>query len=101
MNKYHAKRCFVDGHWFASGREAARYRELRLLEQAGEIQALRLQPRFDLLVSGHKVGEYRADFAYLERGEPVVEDSKGFRTPMFRWKAKHLAAQYGIQVRET
>src|SRR5688572_23183687 len=99
-------------------KEAARYRELKLLEQAGEIEVLELQPKFLLYVpstSGQvmraakaiaqgrvfKVGEYRADFAYLDwtRGR-VVEDVKGFKTPLYKWKKRHVEAQYGITVVE-
>jgi len=112
MSKYRNVRTLYDGHWFDSAKEAARYRELQLLEKAGEIHDLRLQPRFELNAAAgslrtptgahRKVGEYRADFAYTDTlGAHVVEDVKGFKTPLYRWKAKHMAAQYGIQVRET
>ena len=101
MNKYHAKRCFVDGQWFDSGREAARWRELRLLERADQISGLQRQPKFSLLVNGRPIGAYVADFAYLEAGVRVVEDSKGVRTALYRWKRKHVQAQYGIEIRET
>ena len=37
-NKYHAKKCVVDGITFDSIKEAGRYRELRLLERAGKIR---------------------------------------------------------------
>ena len=30
----------------------------------------------------------------------VVEDVKGFKTPLYRWKKKHVEAQYGITVTE-
>jgi hypothetical protein len=30
----------------------------------------------------------------------VVEDVKGFKTPLYRWKKKHFEAQHGIQIRE-
>jgi hypothetical protein len=30
----------------------------------------------------------------------VVEDVKGMRTPMYRWKKKHVEAQYGITITE-
>lgn len=42
MSKYHAQPTLVDGIRFASRKEAARYRELCLLERAGEIQGLQL-----------------------------------------------------------
>jgi len=108
MNKYHAKRCFVDGQWFDSQREAARHRDLRFLEAAGEIRALARQVVYALLVNGIRIGEYRADFTYQEPAKPpqtgwvhIVEDSKGYRNDLYRWKRKHVAAQYGIEIRET
>ena len=102
-SKYHAKPCVVDGIRFASQREATRYGELKLLEKAGEIQDLSLQPRYDLMAKrGGKIGESRADFVYWDQraAQTVVEDVKGFKTPLYRWKVKHMAAQYGIVIRE-
>ena len=108
-HKYHAKATVVDGVRFHSKREAARYQELKLLEKAGEIRDLELQPKFALHVpqSGwHSapvtIGHFVADFRYREaNGMTVVEDVKGMKTlPLARWKHKHLLAQYGIRVRE-
>lgn len=104
-HKYGAKRTVVDGITFASQKEARRYQELRLLEKAGEIQGLELQPRFPLEVptagDDTPIGEYRADFAYRERRRGyVVEDVKGFKTPLYKWKKKHVEAQYGITIVE-
>ena len=100
-NKFGSVRTEAEGIVFASKREANRYRELRLLERARIITDLRLQPVYPLIVDGVTLGTYRADFAYVEDGHLIVEDVKGVRTPMFRWKAKHMLAQYGITVRET
>ena len=118
-SKYGAVKTTVDGIRFDSKKEAVRYCELKLLEKAGEIEDLELQPVFPLLVpstSGRvmraakaivqggtfQIGEYRGDFKYLDykRGR-IVEDVKGFKTPLYRWKKKHVEAQYGIQIRET
>ena len=111
-SKYRAVPTVCHGFRFASKREAARYGELLLLGMAGEIRNLELQPRFPLLVGGVKVGDYVADFRYQECrlvGSPaiqdvvwrdVVEDVKGVRTPVYRMKAKHMLAQYGITIRE-
>lgn len=113
-SKYGAVKVTLDGMTFHSKREAARYGELKLLEKAGEIQLLHLQRRLPLLawtvlVSGTEhveIGSYVADFSYCEhQGTPhlwcVIEDVKGFKTPLYRWKKKHVAAQYGIEIRET
>jgi hypothetical protein len=100
-SKYRAVRTEIDNITFASKREAARYAELRLLERAGIITGLQLQPSFPLTVEGETLGAYRADFSYVENGQFVIEDVKGVKTPMYRWKAKHLRAQYGVTIRET
>lgn len=111
MSKYHAKPTTVDNIRFASMKEARRYQELKLLEKAGEIRLLTLQPVFPLRVNAIEapvsfiVGKYAADFQYEEprdgRWRLVIEDVKGFKTPLYRWKRKHVEAQYGIEIRET
>lgn len=93
-HKYDAVRTEVDGIKFASKAEAKRYAELKLLERAKQIANVLLQPSFDLLVwtgqRAHRIGEYRADFAYNDAaGRRVYEDVKGFKTPLYRWKKKH------------
>lgn len=104
-SKYNAKRVVVDGHTFDSKKEAQRYHELKLMERAGQIRGLQLQPEYELEAKrGGKIGVYRADFLYIDHtlgGDLlVVEDVKGFKTPLYRWKKKHVEAQYGIQIRE-
>ena len=116
-SKYGAVRREVDGIVFASKAEAKRYRELKLLEQAGHIARLKLQQRFELVIPKTNlradvkdfdrivtIGHYVADFCYDELTPAatrfVVEDVKGMRTPMYRWKKKHFENQYGIQITE-
>ena len=109
----------IVGIWFGSLKEGRRYIELKALEKAGEIWDLELQPPFPLLVPSTtgtlrgagkalagtfngRIGEYRGDFKYHDRTtEPyVVEDVKGFKTALYKWKKKHVETQYGIQIRE-
>lgn len=103
MNKFGAKPTIVDNIRFSSKREARRYSELRLLERAGEIGALVLQPRYPLKVNGKLICTYVADFEYYP-GDPrkakVVEDAKGVRTPVFAIKAKLFEALHGFPVTE-
>lgn len=72
MNKYRNKKVQVDMFVFDSIAESRRYKELKLLEQAGEISKLELQPKFTLQESFRKNGktyrkiEYRADFMYCQ-----------------------------------
>lgn len=113
-HKYGARATVVDGIRFASQKEARRYQALKLRLKAGNIREFVLQPEFDLCVwSGdhsdiRTIGKYRGDFQYEEcdhanghRGwRTVVEDVKGFKTPLYRWKKKHVEAQYGVEIRE-
>ena len=100
MSKYNNKKTQVDMYLFDSAKEAKRYRDLVLLERAGEIQNLELQPRF-LLQEGFKKNnkkwrklEYVADFKYIENGKTVVEDVKGFETKEFKIKRKIFEYKY-------
>ncbi len=103
-HKYNAQRTTIDNITFASKAEARRYAELTMLVKAGEITDLEIQPKFPLLVGQRpkkQIGEYRADFQYVRDGEfLVVEDVKGFKTALYRWKKKHVEAQYGITITE-
>lgn len=90
-----------DGQKFASRWEAERFATLRLMEAAGEIRELRAQVPFPLMVGDTLIGAYVADAVYLTAdGRKVVEDAKGCKTPLFRWKARHFKAQYGFAITE-
>lgn len=93
----------LDGIRFDSRKEAARWIELRLLQKAGLISDLHRQVKFDLAVNGIKVCAYWADFTYIENAALVVEDTKSSatKTPVFRLKAKLMAAIHGITIRTT
>lgn len=91
--KYGAKRCEIDGERFDSSLEARRWVQLRALEQAGQIEGLRRQVRYPLMVGAVKLGDYIADFVYLRDGVQVIEDAKGVLPPLGAWKLKHMAAQ--------
>lgn len=100
QNKYKNKKTQVDMYVFDSAKEAQRYRELKLLEKAGEISNLELQPRFLLQDSFKKNGrtyrkvEYVADFQYIENGKTIVEDVKGIQTDVFKLKHKIFEKMY-------
>ena len=116
--KYGNKEVTVDNIRFDSKREAQRYCELKLLEQAGEISGLRMQVKFVLIpqqrepdtrgprggIHNGKVIEkecaYIADFVYQKDGETVVEDTKGFRTKDYIIKRKLMLYVHGIRIRE-
>ena len=104
-SKYNAKPTVVDGIRFASMAEARRYGELKLLERAGKIDSLELQPKFVLTVNGVKVATYVADFKYhagaWSNPSPwIVEDVKGMKTPVYKLKKRMVEAQYGIVIQE-
>lgn len=96
-HKYNAKQTVVDGIKFPSKREAQRYCELKVLEKAGKIKRLELQVRFPLFVAGVKVATYIADFCYYDESRRIVEDCKGFLTPVYRLKKKMFEALYRNQ----
>jgi hypothetical protein len=84
-NKYGARSTFcIHGHKHASKREAVRCVELHLLQSAGEISELKVEPKFVFEVNGGpmKMGNgqpaaYKPDFIYKENNRDVVEDVKG------------------------
>ena len=106
--KYGNQPVEVDGRRFASKREAARYQTLAMALAAGRISDVQTQVPFDLHApNGDKIGRYVADFAYRVvapgmaiHGQRFVEDAKGVRTPLYRWKKKHVEAEYGIEILE-
>ena len=100
-SKYKAQPVVIDGLRFASKKEGARYLELRLLEKAGHIQNLELQPRYDLTVNNVNCGYYKADFRYFQNGKRIVEDVKGVRTPVYALKCKLVKALYNVEILET
>jgi Protein of unknown function (DUF1064) len=100
-SKYHAHQTTLDGMRFDSKKEASRWAVLRLLERAGEIRGLERQNEFPLKVDGVTIGLYRTDFTYYEHGQLVVEDCKGYRTALYRWKKRHFETQYKLLIRET
>ena len=122
MSKYHSKKVTIDGMTFDSKKEARRYRELALLEKAGQIENLRCQVKFQLLPSyvenyprfSEKTGKrltdgkrtiekecsYIADFVYTENGKQVVEDAKGMRTTEYVIKRKLMLWVHGIRIKE-
>lgn len=111
-NKYHNKKVTVDGITFDSVKEARRYSELILLQRAGKIKDLRRQWKYVLIPSQYAEVDgkrkcierectYVADFVYLQDGEIIVEDTKGFRTPEYKIKRKLMLFLKGIKIKET
>lgn len=123
-SKYKAKKVEINGIKFDSKREARRYEELLILEQAGEIKDLKRQVKYILIPAqrepdtvGARGGKikgklieretaYFADFVYTDTqtGEQIVEDVKGYRDgqayALFKIKRKLMLYVHGIQIKE-
>jgi len=95
---------FVDGILFDSKKEAERYKELKLLERAGIICDILIQPAYPVLIMGKHFCTYTADFSYLDkRCGRVVEDTKSTGTAMdaaYRLRKKAAELYYGIKITE-
>lgn len=123
MMKYGNRKTVIDGIEFDSAKEARRYCELKLLQRAGKIEGLELQKVFELIPAQYetvarygKKGQrledgrrcierscvYKADFAYKQNGQLVVEDtkSKATKTKDYIIKRKLLLWRYGIKISE-
>ena len=68
---------------------------------------LELQKKFELVPSFKVDGKtiraitYTADFCYFTwDGQPVVEDVKGYKTDVYKLKAKLFAYTYGFFITE-
>jgi hypothetical protein len=101
MRKYGNKKTEVDGYVFDSKAEAARYQELKLMQQAGVISQLQRQWTFELQPAftdneGKRQAAIRwvADFTYTEGGKVIAEDVKGMVTQVFSIKARLFRYKY-------
>lgn len=120
QTKYRNRKITVGGETFDSLKELRRWRELKLLEKAGEITDLRRQVPFEIIPDqrepdtigprgGIRRGRiierkavYIADFVYKNQdGREVVEDCKGFRTKDYLLKRKLVLFRYGIRILES
>jgi len=71
--KYNNTPTYVDGFRFDSKAEARRYQDLKLLQQAGQVEHIDIHPRFYLAPEI----TYTADFmVYYKNGLIEVEDVK-------------------------
>lgn len=108
--KYHSTPDYRGTIRFDSKKEARRYDELMLLQQAGKISDLKLQPQFTLQESyrtpeGKRVQaiRYVADFSYVTNdGNTIVEDVKSpaTKTRVYQIKRKLMMERKGIEVKE-
>lgn len=95
QTKYFAQPTEVNGTKFDSKSEATRYLELEFLQKQNLIKDLELQPSFPLhSKTGEVICNYVADFRYKADGKDVVEDRKGFKTPVYKLKKKWFLSEY-------
>lgn len=99
-NKYHAKKTIFDGIKFDSRKEADRYLELKMMQQAGQISDLELQKKFLIVpkINGNKRARYYiADFVYIMEGKKIIEDVKSpitKKNPVYSLKKAAVLAFY-------
>lgn len=105
--KYGNRKVALDGMTFDSRKELARWRELLMLQMAGQIRGLSRQVKFELLPSQKEDGKvverpvtYIADFVYSKDGTVIVEDVKGYKTQEYILKRKLLLYMHGIRINE-
>lgn len=109
-NKYKNTRVKVDGHSFHSQWEADYWLLLVEAQRDGLIDRLEKQVRYDLIVSGVKVGRSIIDFRFIELNEDGatvryrLQDTKGYietsspNTQLWKLKHKIIHAMSGLEV---
>lgn len=108
MSKFGNEKIVEGNLIFDSKKEYARWKELQLLQRAGEISSLERQVKYELIPTQkdekgnviEKAVNYIADFRYTENWEIIVEDAKGMRTKEYIIKRKLMLWRYGIRIRE-
>ena len=107
--KYRNTKVCHDGERFDSIAEFNRYRQLQILERAGQIANLTRQVDFVLaprvIIQGKTKAamKYKADFSYTNvlTGCYVVEDVKGMLTPIYKVKRHLMKWVHEIDIVET
>ena len=119
LNKYGNKKVTIGNETFDSSKEYRRFCELKLLVRAKKIFDLQRQVKYVLIPTqrepdtigvrgGVKKGRiieqecsYIADFVYVnDKGETIVEDTKGFKTKDYIIKRKLMLYVHGIRIQE-
>lgn len=102
-NKYGARKTQVNGILFDSKREANRYRELLLMQRAGIVKEIELQPQYVLIdkFKHKRTGKviqpikYTADFLVTyPDGHQEIEDAKGAITRDYALRKKLFYNRY-------
>jgi hypothetical protein len=97
-SKYHAQRVEIDNIKFSSKKEGRRYQELKVLQHAKEVKFFLRQVPFYL--PGKT--KYLLDFmVFWKKGDVTFEDTKGFRTQVYKIKKRMVEELYPIKIIET
>jgi len=95
-NKFHAVICEADNIKFRSKKERKRYLELKALQDCGECWFLRQVPFY---LPGNT--KYVLDFlVFWKDGSKTFEDTKGMRTPTYKFKKRQVEVLYPIKITE-
>lgn len=73
---------------------------LQAIEDAPVVAALFARHVQDIRRSRLKVGKYVADFVYDMEGRTVVEDTKGYVTPVYALKKKLMVVTQNVEIIE-
>lgn len=78
--------------------EARVYLKLCEAENVGTISQLERQVVYPIVVNGHKVGRYTADFRFLHDGTTRVVEVKGYANDRWPFRKKVIEAACGIEI---
>lgn len=92
-SKYKNQKVVVNEIKFDSKKEAKRYQELLLMQKQvnnwfKKASTYILVPAFNLNKKRYRNMSYIADFTYKQNGKEIVEDTKGYRTEVYKIKKK-------------
>jgi len=100
-SKYKNIKVRLDGYVFDSKRESLYYIKYKRQQIDGKITKLTLQPSFviqdkfkDRDGVSHRAIKYVADFKFIENGETIIVDCKGFKTSIYNLKKKMFLFRY-------
>ena len=98
--KLKPKPVVIDNHKFPSQLEGNRYKFLKLLQRAGQITELELQPKFEIVINGYNVCTYTADFSYYDmtNSRKIYEDAKGYLRKSQRLYILLAQAVHNVQI---
>lgn len=111
-SKYRNVKVEIDGYIFDSKGESNRYQSLRLLEKAGEIEGIKVHPRYPIIVDGEPlkirssgypngrivIVELDFEYTHCKTKELISEDWKGMDTSLSRLKRALFEAVYKRKV---